>query len=137
MRPPHLGAYWLGSSVWILVGLLLGGVGVYALKPDATPAKFEQPAPPPVAEQAFSGAQINWVGSGTFQVPAQAPPGRYLITPSGSVLGCIWKRLKSTDGKPKSVIAQGSPNRGASDEIVIASSDHVFEMLGDCTLGRA
>lgn len=128
--------YWAAAALWTIPALVVGGAVGYALKPVAASAQFEQPTPTATAELAFPGTRINYVGGGTFRVPAEAPPGRYLITPSGSTIGCIWKRLKANDDKPKSVVDAGAPNRGASDEIIVAPSDRFLALLGDCTLVR-
>lgn len=128
--------YWAAAALWTIVGAVPAAAAGYALKPASASAQFEQPAPTAIAERAFPGTRINYVGGGTFHVPGEAPPGRYMITPSGSTIGCIWKRLKANDDKPKSVIAAGAPNRGASDEIIVEPSDRFLALLGDCTLVR-
>jgi hypothetical protein len=101
-----------------------------------TSASFEQPAPAAIAERAFPGARINYVGSGTFQVPAQATPGTYIVAAGSSTFGCAWERLKADDDKPKSVIDSGTVNRGGFDRFTVASGDRVLKLLGDCTWAR-
>jgi len=82
----------------------------------------------------FPGARLNYVVSGVFHVPAEVPTGRYLVTPTGSIFGCSWKRLTKNDDAPKHVILAGTPNRGSSDEVVIGPADRYFVLLGDCTV---
>jgi hypothetical protein len=116
-----------------LVVLLLGGLAGWLIAPQTEASAATFAVPVAAGAEAFPGARALHSGSGTFRVPEQAPPGDYLVTPSGSVLNCTWKLLKAKDGKPKSLIAGGSPNRGASDEVTIGPSARFLVFLGDCT----
>lgn len=129
--------YWLASAVWMIPGLVAGVAGGFALKPDSTSASFEQPAPAAIAERAFPGARLSWSGGGTFQVPAQAAPGEYIVAAGSSAFGCAWVRLKADDGKPKSVIDSGAINRGGFDRFTVASTDRVLKLQGDCEWARS
>lgn len=123
-------AYVLAALLFLPVGGIIG----YALPhPTASGAQFEQPTPAAAPQTAFPGARINWVGSGTFRVPAQATPGTYIVTASGLTFGCSWIRLKADDDKPKSVIDSGTVNRGGFGQFTVAASDRVLKLLGDCT----
>lgn len=122
--------YWAAAAAWALVGAVGGGAAGYALKPDS--AEFVQAAPDAVPEKAFPGVRTSYVGSGTFQVPAQVAPGTYIVTASGLTFGCSWIRLKIDDDKPKSVIASGTVNRGGFDHFTVGRSDRVLRLLGDC-----
>jgi hypothetical protein len=112
---------------------LLGALAGHYLAPASEPSTATFAVPTAAGAEAFPGTRTMHSGRGTFRVPEQAPPGDYLITPSGSVLNCTWKVLKARDGKPKSLIAGGSPNRGASDEVTIGPSARFVVFLGDCT----
>jgi hypothetical protein len=129
--------YWLAAAVWIVVGCVVGLAVGWAVKPAAGAGQFEQPAPTAIAERAFPGVRINYVGSGTFQVPNQVTPGTYILTASGLTFGCSWIRLKANDDKPKSVIAEGSINRGGFDRFTVGSGDRVLKLLGDCMWARS
>lgn len=127
-KPPRW-VYWLAAIVWALVGGLIG----WAVKPAPAAATFEQPAPTAIAERAFPGMRVSYVGSGTFKVPSQVAPGDYIVTASGLTFGCAWVRLKADDGKPKSVIDSGTVNRGGFDRFTVGSGDRVLKLIGDCT----
>lgn len=127
---PRAGVYWLAAAAWIIVS---GPVG-YAVGHNTKPAaQFEQPAPTAIAERAFPGARLSWSGSGTFQVPNQAPPGSYIVAAGNGSFGCSWVRLRADDGKPKSEIDSGTVNRGGFDRFTIGSGDRLLKLLGDCT----
>jgi hypothetical protein len=130
MRVPNL-LYVAGA----VGGLLVGAVGGFAVGHNtrSAAAQFEQPAPDAIAERAFPGTRINYVGSGTFRVPSQAPPGTYIVAAGNGTFGCSWIRLKADDDKPKSVIDSGSVNRGGFDRFTVGSADRVLRLLGDCT----
>lgn len=129
--------YWAAAAVWVVVGGVVGLAGGWAVKPAPAAGQFEQPAPTAIAERAFPGVRINWVGSGTFQVPNQVPPGSYIVAAgSTSTFGCSWIRLKADDDKPKSVIDSGTVNRGGFDRFTVGSGDRLLKLLGDCTWAR-
>lgn len=129
--------YWLAASVWTVVGVIPGLAVGWAVKPAAGTGQFEQPAPTAIAERAFPGVRINYVGSGTFTVPAQVTPGSYIVAAGNtSPFGCSWIRLKADDDKPKSVIDSGTVNRGGFDRFTVGSGDRVLKLLGDCTWAR-
>lgn len=129
--------YWAAAAVWVLPGLIAGGAAGYALKPSTDAGQFEQPSPAAIAERAFPGVRINWVGSGTFQVPAQATPGTYIVTASGLTFGCSWIRLKADDDRPRSVIGSGSVSRGGFDRFTVGGADRVLRLLGDCMWAKS
>jgi len=124
--------------VAMVVGTLFAGAagGYLSGRSDAPAATFSSPgdASPSAATGIFPGATLNYVVSGVFHVPAEVPTGRYLITPTGSIIGCSWKRLTKNDDVPKHVIDAGTPNRGSHDEVVIGPADRYFVLLGDCTV---
>lgn len=135
MKTPPV--YWLAAAVWVIVGLLVGGAGVWALKPTVAAASFEQPALDVVPQAAFPGARISYVGSGLFRVPSQVPPGAYIVAASGKTFGCSWVRLSADDGKPKSEIDSGVANPGGFDRFTVAGSDRFLQLVGDCTWARS
>jgi hypothetical protein len=135
VKPPRFAPwiYLAATAVWLLVGGIVG----WAVKPTPAAGQFEQPAPAAIAERAFPGARINWVGSGTFTVPAEVTPGAYIVAAgTSSTFGCSWIRLKADDDKPKSVIDEGVVNRGGFDRFTVGSGDRVLKLLGDCTWAR-
>jgi hypothetical protein len=117
----------------LLAAVVLAAFAGYRFAPRAEASAGAFTVPAAVGVEAFPGARVIRSGSGTFRVPEQAPPGDYLVTPSGSVLNCTWKLLTKNDDKPKSLIAAGAPNRGASDEVLIGPSARFLVLLGDCT----
>lgn len=129
--------YWAAAAVWVVVGAVPAAAAGYALKPSTEAGQFEQPSPAAIAERAFPGVRVNWVGSGTFQVPAQATPGTYIVTASGLTFGCSWIRLKADDDKPKSEIDSGTVNRGGFDRFTVGSGDRLLKLLGDCMWARS
>lgn len=131
-KPPRW-VYWVAAILWAPIGGLVG----WAVKPAPATATFEQPAATAIPERAFPGVRLSWSGGGTFQVPAQAPPGDYIVAAgSASAFGCTWLRLRKDDGKPKSEIGSGSVNRGGFDRFTVGSGDRVLKLLGDCTWAR-
>jgi hypothetical protein len=130
-KPPRW-VYIIAAILWAPLGGLVG----WAVKPAPASATFEQPAPTAIAERAFPGTRISYVGAGTFQVPAQVIPGTYIVTASGLTFGCAWIRLKADDDRPKSVIDEGSVSRGGFDRFTVGPSDRVLKLLGDCTWAR-
>jgi hypothetical protein len=124
--------YWVAAILWVPAGVLVG----YAVRGSDGSAQFEQVDPAAVPEKAFPGVRINYVGGGTFKVPAQVTPGTYIVTASGLTFGCAWIRLKADDDKPKSVIDSGTVNRGGFDRFTVGSGDRVLKLLGDCTWAR-
>lgn len=131
MKTPPV--YWLAAGLWAIPGVLLGGVGAWALKPTAASAQFEQPAATAIPERAFPGARVSYGGSGLFRVPSQVPPGSYIVAAGSGTFGCSWQRLSSDDGKPKSEIDSGAINRGGFDRFTVAPSDRFLRLFGDCT----
>jgi hypothetical protein len=129
--------YWLAASVWTIVGAVVAGPIGYALNPSADAGHFEQPAPTAIAERAFPGTRVNYVGSGLFRVPSQVPPGDYIVAAGTSAFGCSWIRLSSDDGKPKSEIDSGLLNRGGFDRLTVSPKDRFLRLLGDCTVARS
>jgi hypothetical protein len=130
-------AYVLASAVVASVGSVAG----YVLhSTPATGATFEPAQTQAIASgvmQSFPGAQLSYSGSGLFRVPSQAPPGDYMVAAGSSLYGCTWLRLKANDGKPKSVIEDGTLNRGGFNATVtVASSDKYIQFIGDCTWSR-
>ena len=134
MRVPNL-LYVIGAAG----GLLVGGLGGFAVGHNASSgsAQFEQPAPTAIAERAFPGTRINYVGSGTWTVPNQVPPGAYIVAAGNGAFGCSWLRLKTDDDKPKSVIDSGTVNRGGFDRFTVARTDEVLKLLGDCIVAAS
>lgn len=124
--------YWAAAAVWVVVGGVVGLAGGWAVKPAAGAGQFEQPAPTAIAERAFPGVRINYVGSGTFQVPNQVTPGTYIVTASGLTFGCSWELRTADDGKPKSVTASGAVSRGETSQFTVGRSDRLLKLLGDC-----
>jgi hypothetical protein len=97
----------------------------------ATAATFDSPVA--VAPQtAWAGARLSYSGSGTWHVPAQVPPGTYMVTATGNVFGCAWYRLSKDDGKPRSEIEAGSVNRGSFSVFTVASTDKLVRFRGEC-----
>lgn len=132
-KPPRW-VYWLAAAVWMIVTLPTG----YAIGHGtaSTSAAFEQPAPTAIAERAFPGMRVNYVGSGTFKVPSQVAPGTYIVTASGLTFGCSWVTLTADNDKPKSVGDSGTVNRGAFGQFTVAPTDRVLKLIGDCTTAR-
>ena len=128
-KPPRW-VYWLAAILWLPVGSLVG----YAVGHNARPAsaQFEPAGPAAVPEKAFPGVRINYVGSGKFQVPSQVTPGTYIVAASGLNFGCSWELRKADDSKPKSVIAEGSVNRGEFGQFTVVRTARVLKLLGDC-----
>lgn len=131
---------WMAASRWIylvaaaILWVPIGGVAGWAAKSGtaSSAARFEQPAPAVVPQSAFPGVRVTYVGGGTFQVPAQAAPGTYIVTASGNTFGCSWLRLKADDDRQKSVIDSGTVNRGEFGQFTVSRSDRVLKLLGDC-----
>lgn len=135
MKTPAV--YWRAAAVWILPGIVLGAAGYGAKDYFSSDAgQFEQPAPTAIAERAFPGVRVTYVGSGLFRVPSQVAPGKYLITATDSTFGCTWKRLRADDEKPKSLIAGDTISRGGFDQFTVAASDKLLSLDGNCTWAR-
>ncbi len=101
-----------GLLVVAIVVALLGPLGAFTRDGGG-----EFVATPPTAERAdpFPGMEVDYVGSGKFKVPEQAPPGEYAVTSTSGTFGCSWWVLKADDGKPKSEITAGTFNRAGFD----------------------
>lgn len=119
-----------------LVGVLIGYIGRRAQEPASGGELVQPVALATVTAKAFPDTQLNWVGAGTFTVPAQAAPGTYILTATGNTFGCSWERLKADDGKPKSVIDSGTVTRGGFSQFTVDSGDKLLKLLGDCTWAR-
>lgn len=124
--------YILAASVWLVAGIG-AGYGLRAGTSHPSAATFQAPDGAPVPQKDFPGAEISHFGAGTWRVPAQAPLGTYLVTATDTSMGCIWKRLKVNDGKPKSEIASGTVTRGELNEVTLEEGDHWLVLGGHCS----
>lgn len=83
------------------------------------------------------GFKPTWSGTGTLVVPLQVSPGAYLVAPDDNALGCVWVRLKSTDGRVKSIIASGQMARGATPQMMtVDPKDKFVQFLGGCAFRK-
>jgi hypothetical protein len=114
---------------------LLGYVGRKTQEP-ASGGELVAPQAAVVAGSAFPGAEIDYVGKGTWKVPGEAPPGTYALAAPSSTVTCGWQRLKAVDDKPKSVIDEGSVGRGEFGKFTISPADEAIRLIGACTWVR-
>jgi hypothetical protein len=131
MTKPNAWLYAAASAVWLAVGVIGGWAGSAwhdHAEPTFAPGAQTVAKPGPM----FSGMTPQYRGSGSFEVPAQAPPGAYIVGVNGRSLGCVWARR---DAKGKTV-SQGV-NAGASQIVTVSSADVRFDLLGDCLVEKS
>lgn len=121
----------------LLLGILAGAIGSAGLFDRGGNDAAFVTAPVGARPAAFPGMEIDYVGSGKFHVPDQAPPGEYAVTSTSGTFGCSWWVLKADDSKPKSEITAGTFNRAGFDTFVIPVSARWLKLMGRCTLTRA
>jgi hypothetical protein len=97
-----------------------------AVAGESTPAKVRKVTPP---------ADLNAVGSGTYEVGSDIRPGKYKTAgPDGSGGGCYWSRLKDLDGGVDSIVANDILQ--GPGVVVVKRSDAAFETNGCKTWHR-
>ncbi len=87
-------------NAWGTVDVIVDVTGYFDGTSSAQPL-FDCAVVAPEAPQAPAGFAIP---AGSWNVPSQVPPGRY-VAPGGP--GCVWQRLRSFSGQPGDLLATG------------------------------
>lgn len=94
--------------------------------------EFVPAATPPGA----APIHLTYSGAGVFRVPAEFPPGTYMVTAGAGDFGCYWERLRSFDNRKASVLSSGDASRGGYGRLVVTGKDLGVRMVGDCVWVR-
>lgn len=131
-------AAWMVFALMALVTLAGVGMGYrIGLQHNADP-QFVVGQTTTVAEApVLPGFTSTWTGTGTLRVPSQVAPGVYLVSANDKALGCVWQRLKKTDGQITSIIANGQMSQGAAPQVVkVEANDRYLQFLGGCSFQK-
>jgi hypothetical protein len=118
---------------------LAGAAGLYAGLKSGHPDEDAGPQATVIWEEPdkLPGFSPSWRGAGTLAVGKQIIPGQYLIYPDGTSGGCVWQRLKATDGDVDSILSNGQMARGAAPQTVrVERKDKYVQFLGGCEFER-
>lgn len=101
---------------------------------QADTARLE-PAAATTTTGPVSSIRQHWDGAGTLAIPAQMPPGTWLLTVKDGAKGCYWALLKDLAEGPKSKLEDGAFERGGYKRLYLPPRGpaRAIQFVGGCS----